>query len=156
MTNLKTASSRELLPISSIVEWAATALSCLGLRRRRLSSTGQPIPRLARQHLALLDGTFDAIFIIGEQGKVRGANAAACELFGGSFAAFEGLSAATFFSSPGSEQPAAEFDPAHYLRPARAAALGLDCRSFAAELRSSEIELNGAHHYLLCVREVAQ
>lgn len=154
MSDRKFASSLELLPTASIGGWIATLLTRAGLRRRRLSITGQPILRLGLRHLALFDMTFDAVFVICAQGKVRGANAAAGKIFGGSFAAFEGLSAATFFRATAADDAPATFDPSHYVEPTRVTALGLDCRSFAAELRSSEIELNGAYHYLLCVREI--
>ena len=91
MSDRRFASSLELLPTASIGGWVAALLTRVGLRRRRLSITGQPILRLGLKHLALFDMTFDAVFVICAQGKVRGANAAAGKMFGGSFAAFDGL-----------------------------------------------------------------
>jgi PAS domain-containing protein len=154
MSDPKTATLAELLPNPSVAGRVAAVLARFGLGRRRLSRSGQPIPRLARRQLALYDVSFDAVFVICENGKVRGANATPSSMFGGSLAAFEGLSAATFFRSPEATEETTTFDPVRYLEATRVTALGLDCRSFPAELRSAEIELNGAHCYVLHAREI--
>lgn len=163
MPNPKSVALRELRPNFSVAARIQATLARLGVRRRLLSSTGQPLVRLDARQLALLEMSFDAMFLVNEQGKVSRTNAVAGEMFGESPQGLDGLSAAAFFrkatasnpDAPESDVAPEKFDPANYRLPTRLMALGLDYRSFPVELRSSEIVFDGARHHLLCIRELA-
>ncbi len=162
MSNPKSVAYRELRPETSSAARIKAALARLWSRKHRLSSSGQPLVRIDAQQLPLLDVSFDAIFLVSDQGKVSRTNAIAGDMFGESPQGLEGLSAATFFRTATAVNPdasqvdeaPAKFDAASYGRPTRVTALGLDYRSFPVELRSSEVLYNGARHYLLCIREL--
>lgn len=128
----------------------------------RLSDGSEPLMQLSSQHRALLDSTFDSILFVSGNGRIRRANGVAGAMFGASPAELEGLAAETFFSlsGPGSNHSRNDhlapvpFDPARCDRSTRVTALGLDGRSFPAEIRTSEIDYNGARHFVLCIREL--
>ena len=162
MFNPNPVADSELHPESSVAARIRATLARFGSRRHRHSSTGQPLVRLETRQLALLEMTFDGIFLVCGQGKVRRTNAIASEMFGESPQTIEGLSAATFFQAATASNPdgseddkaRARFDAASCRQPTRVTALGLDYRSFPVELRSSEILFDGARHHLLCIREL--
>ena len=82
MFNPNPVADSELHPESSVAARIRATLTRFGSRRHRHSSTGQPLVRLETRQLALLEMTFDGIFLVCGQGKVRRTNAIASEMFG--------------------------------------------------------------------------
>ena len=149
--------------VSALIGVAGTAAAMIVCRRaHRLptSSSGHPLIRLDSQHEVLLEATFDGILLVSEQGKVRKANATAGTMFGGEPSLFEGLAASTFFSLDDEpiqledDRVVQQFEPGRCLEPTRVTALGLNGRSFPAQIRASEIALNGTRHFVLCIQEL--